>query len=765
MTFNDNDYLPFNGEAKWIWHSAANVCDCGSIAETVAFRRNFKVKKENAQLEIHISADADYLLYCNGNYIGRGPARGNIKNHFYDRYDLSKELRVGNNCLAVIVVGFAASWPNFYLGGAPTSRITATNAFILDGKLLEKDSEPQVLHSSNSWKTCEFVPLKFQAQAEVPSAGPGEVFCDDLKFRDWIKTDFVDDTWGLALELAPGCRPDNVKNSPLPYRLVPREIPFLAELTKTFDVTYGAEMSVKVPANTVIDFTLDAGAITTGFPVVSVKGGACKIHLFYSEHLLKDKERIRDWQLAHDKVSGPLFDVVEFNGGELSWQPFFWRAFRYVRIQVQTADKAVELSANNYIFTTYPYSSRGKFISDNEIYNRYWEVGFRTLQLCSHDIFEDCPYYERLQYGADTQIAALMAFATTGDTALTAQAIKHFRWSINDEGITAGNYPSRSPVILPLWGLHWINMIYDYYMYTGNKTIIEENLWGILRVLDWFLDKKGNSGLIEKIPYWNVADWSPQWEWDGQPPEIRTGTSSYPNLFLCACLRQASAMAEAIMKTDTHQRLSGIAEALSEACRKVFWNPEEKLYADTLDKNSFSQLTNAWAILSDVADSKQAVKIAQACFKYKKISQASMFGKYFVFQALLKSGQRKLACDLLKDWELLLEQGFTTWPEGTSVARSECHVWSSLPTIAIQQLILGFRILKPGATLIEIKPYLEGCDKAYGRIPLAQGDVELKYSSEEIALKLPSGVTAQLILPSGSHLMKNNSDWVFFPIK
>ena len=57
-----------------------------------------------AKLTVALSADSRYLFWCNGTFIGRGPAKGDVNHHFYDSFDLTPHLRKGRNVLAALVL-------------------------------------------------------------------------------------------------------------------------------------------------------------------------------------------------------------------------------------------------------------------------------------------------------------------------------------------------------------------------------------------------------------------------------------------------------------------------------------------------------------------------------------------------------------------------------------------------------------------------------------------------------------------------------------
>src|SRR6187431_1609537 len=102
---------PFVQRASWIWsaegsHGApAPEGTTPSHYQVRLFRRTFEVSRpDESELRVHLSADSRYLFYCNGTFIGRGPAKGDVNHHFYDTFDLTPHLRRGPNVLAALVL-------------------------------------------------------------------------------------------------------------------------------------------------------------------------------------------------------------------------------------------------------------------------------------------------------------------------------------------------------------------------------------------------------------------------------------------------------------------------------------------------------------------------------------------------------------------------------------------------------------------------------------------------------------------------------------
>ena len=113
-------------------------------------------------------------------------------------------------------------------------------------------------------------------------------------------------------------------------------------------------------------------------------------------------------------------------------------------------------------YSAYPYETKATFECDQPGLERIWDAGVRTMQLCSHETFEDCPHYEQMQYAGDTMITSHLGMLTAGDYQLSRQALYQFDWSRGFDGLTESRFPSRLRQVIPSWSLHWITTIRDF---------------------------------------------------------------------------------------------------------------------------------------------------------------------------------------------------------------------------------------------------------------------------------------------------------------
>lgn len=85
--------------AQWIWPWS----NWEGLQNTFSqFRHDFVLPSVPRKAPLHISADQGYRLYINGQYVGRGPARGYQARWPFDTYDVAAYLRKGDNWISAV---------------------------------------------------------------------------------------------------------------------------------------------------------------------------------------------------------------------------------------------------------------------------------------------------------------------------------------------------------------------------------------------------------------------------------------------------------------------------------------------------------------------------------------------------------------------------------------------------------------------------------------------------------------------------------------
>ncbi len=104
------------------------------------FRKTLELQEKPAHFIIHVSADNRYILYVNGEEIGKGPARSSLYNWNFGSFDIASHLQAGKNVIAAMV------WNMGEL--APVAQISNQTGFLLQGDTKAE----QIANSDHSWK-------------------------------------------------------------------------------------------------------------------------------------------------------------------------------------------------------------------------------------------------------------------------------------------------------------------------------------------------------------------------------------------------------------------------------------------------------------------------------------------------------------------------------------------------------------------------------------------------------------------------------------
>jgi alpha-L-rhamnosidase len=398
---------------------------------------------------------------------------------------------------------------------------------------------------------------------------------------------------------------------------------------------------------------------------------------------------------------------------------------------------------------------QAEFACSDARLDRVFHAGMRTMQLCAHETFEDCPHYEQMQYAGDTMITSKLGMLTSGDTRLTRQAVLHFDWSRLADGLTQSRFPSRLVQIIPSWSLHWITCVRDLALCGGDLATAREVWHGIRSVLDWFRRHADADGLPAKLPYWNVTDWCPWW-----PRGVVPGAADGPVCILGAqfitALDETAELARLLGRDDEAAALTREADGLRTALHRRFWSEEEGLYFDRPGGPEVSQYGNAWAIACGAADARTRERILARFPGDEKLAPGSFFCWHLVFRALRLSGQYDRMPDFLGPWHESIDAGLDTFVEENSYWRSLCHAWSAHPVLECLQGVLGVTPAAPGFASIRVAPQRCGLAWARGRVCTPRGLVEVAWRQDEQGFHVegtgPADTPLTLVAPDGREL-------------
>jgi len=731
--------------ARWITHPTADTRDFG----VYHFRRSFDLPVKPESFIIHVSADNRYRLFVNGQSVSTGPARGDLEHWRFETVDIAPYLKKGKNVLAAVVWNFAEH--------RPVAQVSFGTAFLLQG---DTDKE-EIINTDTSWKV-----IRNEAYAPIPVdraalgwayivVGPGERVDAGRYPWDWQEGDYDDSNWLKARDYEQALprwgHHDDIYKA---WKLVPREIPPLEETVKRIPKvariegieTDGAFLAGKsplvVPPNTRATLLLDQAQLTTAYPVLVTSGGrGGKVTLTYAEALIdsNDQKGNRD-EIAGKRIRGYIDTFLPDGGQARKWQALWFRTYRYLQLDIQTADQPLTIQDFHGIFTAYPFMEKASFASSDPSLKEIWDVGWRTARLCAGETYFDCPYYEQLQYVGDTRIQAIISLYVSGDDRLMRQAIEAFNDSRIPEGLTASRYPDSESQYIPPYSLFWIAMVYDYWLYRDDPAFVKKFLTGVRGVVEWYEGYIAGNGMLGPMPWWNFVDWSYQ---RGVPPGADDGHSSIITMQYIYGLNYAAEMAEALGRTEEAAYYHRLSQGLKQATYRLCWDQNRQLIADTPEKEHFSQHANVMSVLVDMVPADQQANLMRRVDSDTSLVQCTFYYRFYLDRAMRKAGLADDYVDRLGPWREMLDLGLTTFAEEPDPTRSDCHAWSSSPNYNFLATVCGIEPAEPGFKSVRIAPALGSLTWVEGRMPHPLGDIKVR-----LQRRGDDGVSGEITLPA-----------------
>jgi hypothetical protein len=741
-------------KAQWISHPTESLLDYGVFH----FRKSFELKEQPKEFIIHISADNRYRLFVNGKATCFGPARSDLEHWSFESIDIAPLLKPGKNVLAAVVWNFGDL--------KPWAQFSIKAAFIVQGN----SSIEAIVNTDESWKVMKNKAYSPVGASTKETSGQFVVVgpCDRVDAKlypwGWETINYDDSNWMKPLTLFAGHT--RGFGTDINWELNPRRIPMMEQmqqhlskvrLTSGIQVPEGfidGKTDWNVPARQKIRVLFDQAVLTTGYPELRVsKGKESIIKMTYAESLFDAKGSKGNRNDIEGKSIVGYSDYFLPDGQpDRHFRPLWFRTWRYLQMEIETFDEPLVVNSLSSEFTAYPLKENAAFESDQPDLKKIWNTGWRTARLCANETYFDCPYYEQLQYVGDTRIQALISMYVSGDDRLVRNAIMDLNESRIYEGLTRSRYPSANPQMIPTFSLFWVDMVNDYWTLRDDPEFIKSFLPGIDNVLDWFTNRiDTKTGMLGRIEYWNFVDWAVEWPWSnelgyGGVPKGGTndGNSSIVSMQFAYALQRAAELFRYYGQPEKAENYAKMAEQITKAVYEKCWDESRGYLADTPEKNEFSMHAQIFGVLTNTIPESAHKAFVQRFMNDKSLFQPTMYFRFYLTQALKKTGLADLYTETLGLWYDMLDKGLTTFAENPDPARSDCHAWSASPDYDFLATVAGIRPGSPGFKTVEIAPALGKLSFIKGQMPHPAGII-----SFDLKRKGTNGIIGEIVLPDG----------------
>lgn len=622
--------------AQWIWVNAPKTDDMYGEFYT-------QLDYTGGTLTMQISADSNYALSINGVFVNSDQYPDFPQYKVYDELDIAPYCHVGKNDIAITVWYYGVS--NFsYYPGNPALRF----AVLQDGELVCCSNEDTLSRLSPAYKN------NYQ-KSITPQLGFSFLY-DATKADGWENGALVGFRKSVVVE---------------------QELPMFVRPVKKLEILPAVQSTqIKQEGNRIL---FDLHREEVGYFTMKITSPVKQLlTISYGEHIADG------W--VRRQVNGRDFSVEVMVGeGTTEYTNYFRRlGLRYLEIDSETP---VEIEWLSVMPSEYPLTMVERDWGD-PMRNRIYETSLRTLHLCMHTHYEDCPWREQALYGMDSRNQMLCGYYGFKEYAFPRACLNLFAQDDREDGLLSITIPTKTDLTIPSFSLHYILSVREYTAYSGDLTLAKAILPKLRSVLAVFLAryKDGLYTCFQQKEYWRFYEWTEGLsggEFIGGKPFGEVDAAH--NCLLSMALQ---AMQDICDRIGVEAEYSKRAQLLNERIREVFLDPERKLVRTCLEYDHFSELVNAWAILCGAISGEEAAYIAQQLVAGIDVA-CSLSMECFKYDALLCVDKAKYADFVLNDLDRvygnMLKAGATSFWEthdGESAfenAGSLCHGWSAMP--------------------------------------------------------------------------------------
>ncbi|MBN1553836.1 MAG: hypothetical protein JXA11_03770 [Phycisphaerae bacterium] len=765
-------------KAQWIWLYNGNVQNRNTY---VQFRRDFVLRGVPTRAPLYITADQCYVLYVNGTYVTRGPARGYQRSWPYDEVDLRPYLVRGENRICILAYNAGISTYQ-YLHQSEAGVLCAAKWGRFE------------LVSDGSW-FCRLAPGEKQYTGRLSS---------QQNYQEWVDKRENDNAWITAKRFRKNGwqRPVGRHFGVMPWHGVePRGIPNFTNFLSPYSSvsasasgaceTHWAEeenlyfpvhaeigrtrwSSMNAPAGTITippagkgkfqAMALDYGGPTFGNLTVDVSGarGGETLDFYFCEGL--DEKHAPLLSRLLDGGSMPcLVHRMTLKPGNNGHEFFQMIGHRFVTVLARETTRPLTVRLRHRE-TIYPLDVRGKLRTSDPVINDIHRICVRTQRVCMLDAYVDTPWREQAQWWGDARVQAQNTFHLANDARLLARGIRSLAGQETPNGLTYGHAPTRTHhCILPDFSLIWIITLWDYYFQTGKTDLFTEQLPRVRRVLDYFrTEGVGGGGLLRYDErYWLFLDWCDL---------ERKGCPALLNLWYVYTLQKLRDLARAAGLRRERREFEQLLARQESLVNRHFWDSRKRLFRDAIDpkgkpSSRYSIHTQTLAILAGLQPKHHSHMIQKRLLPYlrgRKINSAlpSSYWATYIYEAMTEAGfGAEVLGHLRERWEEMIPMGGTleTFLRNKIPAvygevfipgnHSMTHAWAAHPIFHLARILGGVTQTKPNWKQIRYRPITEGSEEMELElvIPTPHGDIVSKRTRAadgriKFSLKCPSAI-------------------------
>ena len=326
---------------------------------------------------------------------------------------------------------------------------------------------------------------------------------------------------------------------------------------------------------------------------------------------------------------------------------------------------------------------------------------------------------ERIPYEADAYVNMLGEQAVWADGAMAKATIA---------------WLAENPTWPTEWAQMFVSFVYGHYLATGDRETFER--YAPICRERMRVGKLRKDGLVIRKSK-NIVDW-PVCERDGY--DMGVGVNAVVNALYWRNLREMGDEDE--------------AARVKAAFARAFVDEATGLVRDGEGSAHHSLHANALALSLGLVPDECRARAWEFC-KSRKMACSPYFAQ-FLLEAAFEMDDPDYAIALMtaeddRSWLGMIRQGATmameAWNQEVKPNQDWGHAWSTAPLNIAMRKILGVEPLEPGYAAARIRPRLGSLAFAKGKVPTVRGAIFVNCRQDALAVAIPCGVRAEVILP------------------
>lgn len=478
---------------------------------------------------------------------------------------------------------------------------------------------------------------------------------------------------------------------------------------------------------------VDFGKETFGFIKLHGIKGKGNITLYYGES--KEEALSEKGAVTLDRLS------FQNSAKKDSVMPLS-KAFRYVNV---LADETIQVDSVSMLFEYAARRENNFFKCSDEEINKIYDVAKYTFRLNAREFFIDGIKRDRWVWSGDAYQSYLMNYYLDFDN----ETVKRTLLALRGKDPVTGHINT-----IMDYTFYWFLGIYDYYLYTGDKTFITQFYPRMQSLMEYCLGRRNKDGLMEGLPGdWIFIDWADKLS--------KKGEVSFEQLLLCRSLETMALCAGIAKDSAGEVKYRQVSADLKKKLFEIYWNDSKQALVhsrvDGKQTENVTRYANMFSIFFDYFNETQKQAVKKSVLLNDNIQKITTpYMRFYELEALCAMGEQDYVLKEMKDyWGGMLKLGATSfWEEynpskkgaehlamyGREFGKSLCHAWGASPVYLLGKYYMGIKPTSPGYATYLVEPNLGGLEWMEGRVSTPGGDIGIRYGTNELMVTSAVGI-------------------------